>query len=480
MDRSSSITRNVLGCLGALSCLLWWTGPHTVAADEHQNEPPRRPNVVFLLSDDQQPDTIHALGNERIHTPNLDRLVRTGTAFTRAICANPICTPSRAEILTGCSGFRNGTLDFDRPIDPELPHWAQTMRDAGYHTWYVGKWHNDGLPTQRGYEETRGLFMGGGGRWAVPTFDWNGKPVTGYRGWIFRSDDGRLHPERGVGLSPNISQSFADAAIELIQRKPDRPFFLHVNFTAPHDPLLLPFGYEALYDPEKMPVPKNFLPEHPFDHGNFRGRDEQLFEWPRTEREVRRELAVYYAVISHMDEQIGRILKALEDSGQSDDTLVIYSSDHGLAVGQHGLRGKQNMYEHTLGVPLIFSGPGIARGELRSAQCYLRDLYPTVCDLAGIPIPPTVEGQSLKPVLTGEKAAIYPHVFGYFRNVQRAVRTDRWKLIHYPQIGRYQLFDLEHDPDELNDLSADPRHAATRAELQQTLAEWGREVMSDE
>jgi arylsulfatase A-like enzyme len=434
----------------------------------------RRPNVLFLLSDDQRPDTIHALGNPIIRTPNLDRLVETGAAFTRAIAANPICTPSRAEIMTGASGFKNGVLDFGRPIQPGIALWAETMRKAGYRTCYVGKWHNDGRPIERGYGESRGLYAGGGAPWAVTTFDWNGRPITGYKGWLFQTDDRRLFPHQGVGLTSNISARFADAAISLIREKSNEPFFLHVNFTAPHDPLLMPIGHEGLYDPEQMPVPPNFLPEHPFDHGNFDGRDEQLFARPRTTEEVRRELAVYYAVISHLDAQIGRMLDALRETDQLESTLVIFSSDHGLAIGSHGLRGKQNMYDHTVGVPLVLSGPGVPRGKRFDAQCYLRDLFPTVCAMSGIDKPESVEGTSLVPVLAGREKSVYPHVVAYFRDKQRMIRTDEWKLIVYPHLGRRQLFHLKTDPHELHDLSTDKRHTEVAADLARRLAEWQR------
>lgn len=436
---------------------------------------PQPPNVLLLLSDDQRPDTIHALGNDVIHTPNLDRLVARGTAFTRAVAANPICTPSRAEIITGATGFRNGVFDFGRKISSDVALWARTMQGAGYRTCYIGKWHNDGLPTQRGYDRTIGLYRGGGGAWAVPSFDWNGKPVTGYHGWVFQTDEGEKLLERGVGLSANISEYFADAAIQAIQEDSDRPFFLHVNFTAPHDPLLMPHGYEGMYDPAKIPLPPNFRPEHPFDHGNFRGRDEQLFNRPRTPEEVRNELAVYYAVISHMDAQIGRILQALDESGQRENTIVIFSSDHGLAVGSHGLRGKQNMYEHTVNVPLMISGPGIPHGQVETAQCYLRDLFPTVCDLAGVEIPGSVEGKSLVPLLRGEATSIYPFTVAYFRSFQRMIRTDDWKLIHYPHLDRIQLFHLKDDPYELNDLSNERQHADVVAELRRTLHQWQKD-----
>ncbi|QDU52194.1 sulfatase-like hydrolase/transferase [Gimesia panareensis] len=444
----------------------------SLAVAQSKPETPRRPNVVFLLADDQRPDTIAALGNSVIKTPNLDQLVKQGTSFTRAICANPICTPSRAEILTGVGGFHNGSMDFGKPIKPELTTWSKAMHNAGYDSWYVGKWHNDGKPVIRGYDETLGLFTGGGGRWAVPSYDGNGVLVTGYRGWIFQDDKRHFFPEKGVGLTSNISEHFADAAIEFIDRKHAKPFFLHVCFTAPHDPLLMPIGYEQYYNPDKMPVPKNFLPEHPFDHGNFDGRDEKLLPWPRTKKVVQNDLSLYYSVISHLDAQVGRIVAALKKSGQWDNTILIYSSDHGLAVGSHGLRGKQNMYEHTINVPLVMVGPGIPANQRSAAQCYLRDLYPTSCDLAGVPIPKTVEGKSLKPVLMGKQDAVYDEVFGYFRDFQRMIRDDRWKLILYPHIDRVQLFDLKNDPLEMHDLSKDPAHQQKRDELLNRLNAW--------
>jgi arylsulfatase A-like enzyme len=470
-----------------------------------------KPNFLVIISDDQRPDTIHALGNRVIRTPHLDSLVSGGTAFTRATAAYPICVASRAEILTGVCSFRNGVPYGGGKLKPELAFWADALRQAGYRTGYVGKWHNDGTPKTRGYMETRGLYTGGGGgkEQTLPR-DWAGREVTGYRGWTLKTDDGRAEPEKGVGLTADISRRFADAAIELINRKPgepvlgppkvgrdsvepplsrrrldgvsphpllaDRePFFLHVNFTAPHDPLHIPPGYAGKYDPQDIPLPANFLPEHPFDHGNLRGRDEQLWPWPRTPGDVRGELAAYYAVIEHMDAQIGRVLAALRESGQAENTIIIFSTDQGLAVGSHGLRGKQNLYDHTFSVPLLFSGPGVPKSRRVAAQCYLRDLFPTTCELAGVKIPDTVQGKSLVPVLTGKADSVYPHLIGCFTDTQRAIRTDRWKLIWYPKLDRRQLFDLAADPNELKDLSADPQHSATRGELRAKLETWLKE-----
>lgn len=435
------------------------------------------PNILFLLSDDQRPDTIHALGNEIIQTPNLDGLVKQGTTFTRATCGNPICTPSRAEIMSGCSGFKNKVLDFGRVIDPEIPLWSTTMKKAGYRTGYVGKWHTDGRPHLRGYTESHGLFNSGGrptrGKPLDFPFDINGLPVTGYKGWCFQtSQRDKFFPELGIGLTPNISEKFADAAMNFLNEKTEAPFFLHVNFTTPHDPLFYPKGYENLYKPSDMKVPPNFLSEHPIDHGNLKGRDESLWPWPRTKEMVQKDLSAYYAQITHMDAQIGRIIQTLTETNQMKNTVIIFSSDHGLAVGSHGLRGKQNMYEHTIGVPLIFSGPGIQKQKRTDAQCYLRDLYPTTCELCEIQIPKSIEGKSLIPILKGENSDIYHNIYGYYRDVQRMIRTDRWKYISYPKADRDQLFDLKNDPDEMNDLSQSSEYIKTKKDLALTLLDW--------
>ena len=438
-----------------------------------EDAPARRPpNVLLLLSDDQRPDTIHALGNGVIRTPHLDRLVEAGTTFTRALSPSPVCVTSRAEILSGCSVFRNGVNPpFRNQLDPKLVLWPEAMHRGGYRTWYVGKWHTQGRPTTRGYDESLGLFAPGGPT-GPPGLDVRGHAITGYVGWVFQSDDGRIVPGRGVGLTADTSTHIADAAIAFVRREHDRPFFLHVNFAAPHDPLIPPPGDAHRYDPDTIPLPANFLPEHPFDHGNLRGRDELLLPWPRTPRAVREELALYYAVISDMDAQIGRILAALEEAGRANDTIVVFASDQGLAIGCHGLHGKQNMYEHTVGVPLIVAGPGLPRGQRRRAQVYLRDLYPTVCDLAGIAVPDGVEGRSMAAVLRGGEDRGHSPAFCSFTDVQRMVRGDRWKLIRYPKAARDQLFDLVADPDERHDLSADPRHAAVLAGLRAELEAW--------
>lgn len=455
-----------------------------------------RPNVLLIVADDLRSDAIgpyedRALQHSAARTPALDRLAAVGTVFRRAVCANPICVSSRAEILSGLSTVRAGN-DPARlnALLTSSPRWPQTMLQAGYRTGYVGKWHTTGRPSAHGYAASFALFGGGGGQFpATHTTDAGGRPITGYRGWVFQDDAGRPRPDLGIGLTPNISERFADGAIEFLNQADERPFFLHVNFTAPHDPRLAPRGYERAYDASRLSLPKNFAADHPFDHGNQGGRDELLLPRPLTASMVRDELQVYYAIVEHMDAQIGRILAALEERKSPRATIIIFTSDHGLALGSHGLVGKQNMYEHTIGVPLIVAGPSVPKGESQAAPCYLRDLYPTICDMCGIPVPTRLDGRSLKPLLTPDQKADQkahnptgagnaprrgPHEFvvGYFGDVQRMIRTDRWKLIHYPKLNREQLFDLREDPNELRDRIGDEELRPVANELRTKLRAW--------
>jgi arylsulfatase A-like enzyme len=435
-------------------------------------------NFLVIVTDDQRPDTIGVLGNPRIDTPNFDWLVRNGITFENFICSNPLCVPSRAEILTGCSGFRNGVLGMGgEKMDPKLILWPTAMKSGGYATWYSGKWMNDGQPVTRGYDETRALFTGGGGTWkrGEEVRGRKGRVITGYRNWTFKNAEGKPDLGKGIGLAPLTDKYIADGALEFLRRKTDKPFFLHVNFTGPHDPLVYPPGYEKKYNAANMKLPSNFLSRHPFDHGNFDGRDERLLPWPRTKADVLDELAVYYAVIDNIDKQVGRLLGQLRADGRLKNTYVIFTSDHGLAIGSHGLMGKQNMYDHTIRVPFLIAGPGIAKGQRTKAFGYLRDMYPTVCELAGIGTPETVQAKSLVPVLRNPKKFIHEAGYGYFRDVQRMVQVGQWKLVFYAPINRYQLFDLKVDPHEMNDLIKAKSCQARVAVMRQSLSKWFNE-----
>jgi arylsulfatase A-like enzyme len=440
----------------AVTILAALLGPAARAADA----PARRPNVLFLFSDDQRADTIAELGNGHIQTPNLDRLARRGTACTRAYCMGAqqgaVCVPSRAMLMTGRTLFR---------VDTELKGqttWPEMFGKAGYDTFMTGKWHNGPESARRCFAEGKAVFFGGmGDPYKLPVQDFTAGGDLG---------DKRPSGKHSVEL-------FADCAVDFLKRqKGDRPFLCYVAFNAPHDPRVAPREYHDRYNADRPPLPSNYLPEHPFNNGDLIGRDERLAPWPRTPEVVRQHLADYYASISFLDAQVGRILDALEASGQAGDTLVVFSSDHGLAIGSHGLFGKQNLYDHSMHAPLIFAGPGIRKGRRNDALGYLLDIFPTLGELAGVPAPEGNEGKSFVPVLDGERAAVRDSIFTAYRNVQRAVRDDRWKLIVYPQVNKVQLFDLKEDPAEVHNLADEKDHSAESARLTALLKDWQKEL----
>jgi arylsulfatase A-like enzyme len=249
---------------------------------------------------------------------------------------------------------------------------------------------------------------------------------------------------------------------------------------APHDPRTVPKEYLDMYPPDSITLSPNCTAHHSFDNGALDMRDELLAALPRNPHEIRRELGAYYAMITHLDAQIGRVLEVLDRKGLTDNTIIVFAGDNGLALGQHGLMGKQNLYEHSVHVPLAFSGPGIPRNETRESFAYLFDIFPTLCDLTGIDIPATVEGKSLVPVLENPQDRIRANVHCAFTHLMRSVRDERYKLIEYNVDGTRttQLFDLQTDPWEMNNLADDPAHEHRRAALLEELIRW-RDVYSD-
>lgn len=416
-------------------------------------------NVLFIFSDDQRADTIAALGNRRIKTPHLDKLVREGTSFRRAYCMGArqgaVCVPSRAMVLTGRTLFR---------VDENLKQqttWPEHLAKAGYFTFLTGKWHNGIDSALRCFLLGKSVFFGGMG-------DPNRLPLADF------SSDKKVTNQRKS--TKHSVEQFTDETVAFLRNhKKDKPFLAYVSFNLPHDPRVAPKKYHDDYNANKPPLPPNFLPVHPFNNGDMVLRDEHLSPWPRTPEGVRQHLADYYACITFMDEQIGRIMATLKETGQYENTIVIFVSDSGLAIGSHGLFGKQNLYDHSMRVPFIIAGPGLPKGKSSDAFVYLLDLFPTVCELAGLEIPEGVEGKSLAPILRGQATKVRDSVFLAYRDVQRAIRDDRWKLIRYPQINKTQLFDMANDPHEIKDLSTDPRQATKIKELTTLLERWQRD-----
>jgi choline-sulfatase len=432
---------------------------------------PKKPNVLFIFADDQCYETIHALGNTEVKTPNLDRLVRSGVTFSNTYnmgsWTGAVCVASRTMLNTGRFVWRAQNANLGQ-IMREEQSWSQLLHNAGYETYMTGKWHVAGLKTPTIFDHVIHERPG------MPNQTPEGyqRPIEG------QPDKWSPYDPKFGGFwkdGKHWSEVLGDDATTFLEQAAteDKPFFMYLAFNAPHDPRQSPKQFVDMYPQEQILVPDNFLPKYPFmsDIGLQRVskskngktkhsflRDENLAPWPRTEYAVRVHRQEYYAIITHMDEQIGRILAALEKSGKADNTFIFFTADHGLACGQHGLLGKQNMYEHSMRPPLIVVGPGIPQGEQRSPCVYLQDIMPTTLELAGVPQPGFVEFHSLLPYIRDPNCkSAYDAIYGcYLTDRQRMVRVGDWKLIVYPQAKVVRLFDLADDPQEMHDLAADP------------------------
>jgi len=444
-----------------------------------------RPNIVILVADDHRYESISANGNDDVRTPNLDALAARGSSFDGAHCQGGMhgagCVPARASLMTGRSIFASTMdptgRDFARAlvIPSRMVTFPQALREAGYDTYAVGKWHNDVASFARSFSDCGPVMFGG-------MSDHHRVPLRQF-------DPTGQYPDEEVVVGDGFSTDiFTDAAVNYLSRDHDSaPFCLYVAFTAPHDPRTPPDGYQV--DPRSIALPPNSAPVHPFDNGWMTGRDERLAAWPRSEDEIRQHVADYYGMIAHLDAAVGRIIAALERTGTASETVVIYTADHGLALGQHGLMGKQNLYEHSLRIPLILTGPGIPEGVRSPALVWQGDTTATIRSLAGLPADPTLEGVDLLPVLRGDVPSPRKHIGAAFGYGQRMIRDERYKLIRYSLTpasvrGREvtdgsattQLFDLDTDPWEMANLSSVPEMRSVRRHLEADLHRWQEEV----
>lgn len=388
-----------------------------------------KPNVLFLFADDMRPDVVGAFGHPVVKTPTIDSLVQRGFTFNNTYCfgsnSGAVCNPSRNMLLSGRVYFR-----FKGQATPDKPNFAASFNAAGYETYHHGKRGNTALALQK----------------------------------IFNHDK-YLKNDEVERKSGGTGKEIVDPAIAFLKsRKTDKPFCMYLAFANPHDARVASEKHLKMYDQDAIPLPKNYLPYHPFNNGELLVRDERLAPWPRTKSEVRKQLRDYYAVITGLDEQMGRLLATLKELKLDENTIVIFSADHGLAMGSHGLFGKQSLYEHSMKAPLVYAGPGIPKGET-NAFGYLHDIYPTACALAGIEQPSGIDGVNQQPVILGKEAHVRDTIFTSYKDVQRAVRHGDWKLIVYPKINKTQLFNLKTDPDEIVDLASDSKDEKKLQEL---------------
>lgn len=432
---------------------------------------PKQPNILFLFADDLAWDATAFNGNPVVKTPNLDRLAAQGVNFTHAhnmgAWTGAVCVSSRTMLHTGRFLWHAGALDLKAEAKQQRT-WAQLMAGGGYATYMTGKWHVDGLKPQSCFGQCGTVRAG----MPVTTQDVYQRPAAGntWEPWDTQKDGYWKGGKHWSEVTADESIAFLKA-----RRGQAKPFFAYVAFNAPHDPRQAPKTFVDLYPPERVDVPRNFLPLAPHYKEIGCGpdlRDERLAPFPRTEDAVRLHRGEYYALISHLDAQIGRILDTLEANGQAESTVVIFTADHGLACGHHGLMGKQNMYEDSLRTAFLLRGPGIPAGAKRDTRVYLQDALPTALACAGIQVPDFVEFKSVLPLIQDPAAAHYESIYGcYLTNLQRCVIHGDWKLVHYPKADVWQLFNLAQDPDEMHNLAAMPENAATLADMRRRLAD---------
>ena len=476
---SSELTRRAFlgGTAGGLTA-----GMVGVAAGPGHNEPENadgrnlpRPNILWICTDQQRWDTIHALGNRHIRTPNLDRLVEQGVAFTHAHCQTPICTPSRACFLTGMyPSTVHGCINGNAAWDAAAPLITKRLADVGYDCGLAGKLH---LSAAQGRIEPRPDDGYRVFHWSHhPSDDW--PKGHAYADWLKGQgqDYTSLHQKHGYIPAPLHQTTWcARMAIDFLKEERQGPWLFSYNCFDPHPPFDPPQEYVDRFDPAKLPGPlfreTDLAAQERLAAINFQSRAKHPDRF-----KGKLQQAKYWAQIELIDENVGQMLSALEETGQRDNTIVIFTSDHGDMVGDHGLCRKGcRFYEGLVRVPLIISWPAQFRRGLRSdALVELADLAPTLLEALGMPVPEEMQGRSLLPILEGRSDPSRHRDLvrsEYFRVLQGTpsyatmVRDGRYKLVVYHGHGLGELFDLQEDPGEFINLWDDPAHTDVRFRL---------------
>jgi arylsulfatase A-like enzyme len=374
-----------------------------------------RPNIVVIISDDHRADHLGYFGHPELKTPHLDTLARRSVvfrhAYVQAADRTAVCAPARTGIHSGKTLYHWSQHD---PASQDPAHYSlgRAFRAAGYATLRSGKGVN--VPSSLCAEFERNI------------------------------------EQSSLKLDVHVANGLAF----IREHAGRRPFLFVAEPRVPHSPYPATERFQKLYDPATLRLPPDHRVRHLFLDGE---------EW--LEAKVRETLARYYASLSFLDDGVGQLLAALAETGQSANTIVVFLGDNGYSIGHHGLGAKSDVYEFGgLHVPLLIAGPGIAPRD-SPAFVYQTDLLPTLCDLAGVPVPARTDGRSLRPILERRRETVRDVAATFFMDQQFAVRDARWKLIRFPHHRRQELYDLERDPHELQDLSTDPAHAARLADL---------------
>lgn len=441
-----------------------------------------KPNILFLLTDDQRYDTIAALGNSDIITPHMDALVKDGTACTNAYIeggyTGAVCMPSRCMIHT--AKHLSSLYNLGEDVPKEDTTLGEALQAEGYYTYGMGKWHNGTSSFTRSFNQGDSIFFGGmWDHWNVPMCHYDPSGVYEHTiritpHFFEQNKTLRMHCDT---LQPGVHSTdiLAKTAVDFITNyDSQKPFFCYTAFLAPHDPRTMPEKYLEMYKHVDIQLPDNCTQTYPVAYDGKDTRDEDLTPYPRSLERTKEELREYYAMITHLDDKIGEIIQALKEKNLYDNTIIVLCGDNGLGVGSHGFMGKQNTYEHSIKVPLILRGPGIPRGAHIPNRLFLTDIYPTLCELVGAKIPSSVESNSFASLLNpGESLPREDKNPMYFiiMNRVRALRYGPHKLSVYipPQGDSYSvtLHNIESDPLELDNLVK--KEPALAKELMQKL-----------
>jgi len=455
----------VVGCCFPLNQTFGWQ-------TSRKSQEVDRPNILFIFADDLAYDAVGYSGNSEVKTPTIDALAASGTRFGNAYnmgaWGGAVCMASRKMLNTGYFLNRAESAKL-APIVSEKKMWSQRMQSAGYQTFFTGKWHVGVKPNQI---FNKSVHVRGG----MPNQTPSGyhRPVEGQVDKWSPYDRSKNGFWKG---GKHWSEVVADDAVEFLdgQTDPKKPFFMYVAFNAPHDPRQAPKSYVDQYPLDQISVPKNFLPEYPY-HKQIgcspKLRDEKLAPFPRTHFAIKTHRQEYYSIITHMDDQIGRILETLKKKGLDKNTMIVFTADHGLAVGQHGFLGKQNMYQHSVRVPFIVSGPGVSSKQV-DTPIYLQDVMPTSLEWAGAGSQKDVDFKSLRGLLAGTTGQHHPYITGRYMKHQRMVVSQGHKLIHYQDGDVYRLYNLANDPLEMKDLAKKDGQKGLIESLKSKLPGWG-------
>jgi len=463
----------------AAACLLASLVVAARGAPAAETAAPRRPNVLFILCDDLRPDALGCYGSRHVKTPHVDRLAAGGVRFANAFCTTSLCSPSRASILTGLYAHAHGVRDNFTELPAALPHWPARLREQGYATAYVGKWH-----------------MGEGNDEPRPGFDW----FVSHRGQgKYFDTEWNVNGERREAPPGYYTTVVTDYAAEWISKRPaGSPWALCLGHKAPHSFYLPEERYAHAFDDVRVTYPataarldgkpdwiRQRLPTWHGIHG-------PLFEWrkrfpdgrPEAVKDFENMVHAYWGTVLSVDDSVGRLVALLESRGELDDTLILFMGDNGLLEGEHGMVDKRTMHEPSIRIPLIARGPGLPAGRVVPQQVLTEDVAPSLLDACRAPPLENVHGRSWLPLVTEGDPSWrtswlyeynYEKQFPYTPNI-RGIRTDRFKFVRYPHgdggPDRHlpEMYDLADDADEARNLAADPAHAATRADLERQLA----------